>query len=140
MNAKTDWKVIAADFPVEGSTQQRLAHILKLVARAATTQEWQPCQFRLKDGYIELSADPGDESPANDLDFRELMMGCGAALFRLKLALKYFGCMGAVELFPDLGNTLLVSKLHHGSWHSRDWQDEAQFEALTGTPADHPAF
>lgn len=140
MNAKTDWKVIAADFPETGSAQQKLAHILKLVTHASTTEEWQPCRFKLKDDYIELSADPGQVAHTDDPDHRNLMIGCGAALFRLKLGLKYFGCFGVVETFPDLGNTLLVARLYCGYWHCRDWQEVSLFEAMTAPPTNSSPF
>jgi hypothetical protein len=73
-----------------------------------------------------------------DPDGRELMIGCGAALLYLKIALKHFGCLGRVELFPDLDQPALVARIHPGFCRERDAQEKFLFEAITATRADAP--
>ncbi len=60
-------------------------------------------------------------------------MGCGSALLYLKLALKHFGCLGRVGLFPDLGQPALVARVHFGFCQERDPQEKLLFEAMTGS-------
>ena len=133
MNAKTVWKITAADFPAHGPVVEKLGHVLRIITRSAKLEDRQPCQYKLKDTCIELSGIDDAMSGTDDPDGRQLMIECGAALFRLKLALKYFGCLGVVELFPDLGNTRLVARLHHGGWLRPDSRESAMFDAMTGS-------
>jgi hypothetical protein len=96
---------------------------------AAAMDEWQPWQFRLDNNHVELSA---DASPAAaDPDGRELMIRCGTALFHLKLALKRFGCLGRVELFPEFGQAGLVARVHCGFSPDCGAQEIALFEAMS---------
>jgi len=59
------------------------------------------------------------------------MIGCGSALLYLKHTLKHFGCLGRVDVFPDLGQTDLVARLHFGSGRERDAREKHLFEAMT---------
>jgi hypothetical protein len=67
----------------------------------------------------------------DDLDDRKLMIHCGAALFRLKVVLKHFGCLGQVEVFPNLERVSLVAKIHFGSGRISGAQESGLFEAMT---------
>jgi hypothetical protein len=131
MSANTIWNVAETDFPAGGTAQQKLGYALKCAAMAAVMEEWQPWQFRLIEGHIELYATDDQASEVADSDGRELMIRCGAALFHLKLALKRFGCLGRVELFPDLDQAGLVARIHCGFSQDHDAQEAALFEAMT---------
>jgi hypothetical protein len=70
-----------------------------------------PLQLRLRAGLAELSVNLQDGSHPHALDERESLLQCGAALFHLKLALRRFGRLGQLELFPDLDQLSLVARV-----------------------------
>ena len=133
MSARGNWNVCEADFPASGSQRQKLGFVLKYATLSPTEINWQPWEFRLAETYFELicKADPALE--AVDPDGREVMIGCGSALYYLKLALKHFGCLGRVELFPDLSQPMLAARIHFGYGSERDAQEKSFFEAMIAT-------
>jgi hypothetical protein len=134
MSAKTAWKARDDEFPGSGSVQQRLVHVLKCATMASALEDWQPWQYRLGEGHIELRASVSQELEDVDPEGREPMILCGAALFQLKLTMKRFGCLGRVELFPDFDHPELVARLHCGHSNNRDAQEIALFECMTRNP------
>ncbi len=130
MSANSVWNGGEMDFPAGGSVRQKLGHAVKCASMAVSMDEWQPWQFRLGDNQVELSADISTVPEAVDPEGRELMIRCGAALFHLKLALKRFGCLGRVELFPNLDRPGLVARVHGGSSPGCGVQEVALFEAM----------
>jgi hypothetical protein len=131
MSANTFWDGGESDFPASGSPRQKLGYALKCATLAAPMDEWLPWQFLLDDERIDLVADTCQPPETADPDGRELMIRCGAALFHLKLALKRFGCLGQVELFPELDRHVLVARVHYGRCHDGGAQAVALFEAMS---------
>ncbi|MFG3346045.1 Acg family FMN-binding oxidoreductase [Streptomyces sp. NPDC048018] len=66
----------------------------------------QPWRFvhRAATGTVELYGDPGRDLPHEDPDHRALHLGCGAALFGLRVAAAHRGRHAAVRLLPDPGD------------------------------------
>lgn len=130
------WNVSEAEFPAEGSPRQKLVFALKYAALAPTEGNWQPWYFRVTDTHLELMIKKAPALEAVDPDGRELMISCGAALLYLKLALKHFGCLGHVTMFPDLGEPALVARVHYGFCRERKSpQEKHLFKAMTGSRA-----
>jgi hypothetical protein len=50
---------------------------------------------------IDVYADAGRRLPVADPAGRELMISCGAAVFTLRVAMRYLGSLPHVRLFPD---------------------------------------
>lgn len=139
MSASSIWNVSEADFPAHGSPRQRLGFALKYAALAPLETPSQPWTFRLTDAHVELVAKDDSTWEAVDPDRREVLIGCGAALHHLKLALKHFGCLGRVDLFPDLDEPALVARVHFGFSRERDALEKLLFAAMSSSPADVPA-
>jgi hypothetical protein len=135
MNARRIWGATEGDFPANGSPRQKLEFALRYAALAPTASNWQPWYFRLADGHVELMAQNDPAREQADPDRRELLISCGTALQYLKQALKHFGCLGRVALFPDLGNGDLVARIHAGFCRERDAREKFWFEALVGDRA-----
>ena len=114
--------------------QQKLGHVLKCAAMATAMEDWQPWQYRLAEGHIELRTNVSQELEDADPEGREQMILCGGALFQLKLTMKRFGCLGRVELFPDFDYPELVAKVHCGHCNHRNSRENALFEAMTRNP------
>lgn len=131
MSASRTWNISEAEFPANESPRQKLVFALKYAALAPTQDGWQPWHFRMEETYLELLTKSKPALEELDPDGRELTIGCGAALQYLKVALKHFGCLGPVDLFPDLGNPALVARVHFGGGGERDPQEKLLFAAMT---------
>jgi hypothetical protein len=128
--------VTEGEFPANGSSRQKLEFALKYAALAPAAGTWQSWDFRVAEKHLELVAKDDPALAAIDPEGRELMIGCGAALLYLNLALKHFGCLGRVALFPDLGEPALVARVHFGFCRERDTQEKLLFKAMAGSRAD----
>ncbi|MFD9903654.1 Acg family FMN-binding oxidoreductase [Streptomyces sp. NPDC059063] len=71
----------------------------------------QPWRFRFRGDSqtVELRADPERTLPGTDPDQRELHLGCGAALFNLRVAAEHAGRRPAVRLLPEPAEPLLLA-------------------------------
>jgi hypothetical protein len=103
---------------------------MKCAGLATALNDWQPWQFRLAEQQVELAALPNPHSNTADADDREIMIRCGAALFHLKLALKRYGCLGRVELFPDLAEASLIARVYCGVSSPAGTHEVALFDAM----------
>jgi hypothetical protein len=130
MSARRIWGVTEEDFPANGSPRKKMEFALTYVALAPTESNWQPWYFRLAEAHVELMAKSDPARQTADPDRREFMIGCGSALLYLKLSLKHFGCLGRVDLFPDLGKPALVARVQFGFGRERDEQEKFLFEAM----------
>ncbi|MDF3299108.1 Acg family FMN-binding oxidoreductase [Streptomyces tropicalis] len=74
----------------------------------------QPWTFRHRtgDGVLELRADLERAMPRTDPHDRSLTIGCGAALFNLRVAAAHAGLAPAVRLLPDPGDPVLLAEMH----------------------------
>ncbi len=129
-SANTVSNIAGSDFPATGSPRQKLDHALKQVRSAATLNGHHAWQCQLNDQFVELSAPASPGSDIYDPDGRECLIRCGSALWQLKLVLKRFGCLGRVELFPDMSRTDLVARIYCGAGPACAPADSALFEAL----------
>ena len=115
MSASSSQRISDADFPPTGTPREKMLFALKYAMLEPTGIDWQPWEFQVEDSRINLIArNPSERNPV-DPEGRELMIGCGSALLHLKLALKHFGCLGRIELFPDMDQPALVAVIHFGS-------------------------
>jgi hypothetical protein len=130
MSASGAWSATDAEFPVNGSPNQKLGFVLKYVAFASTESNWSSWNVRLQNTHLELMAREDRFLETTDPDGREAIIGCGATLMYLKLALKHFGCLGRVALFPDLGQPDLVARVHFGFCGERNTQERLLFETM----------
>src|ERR1043166_6379858 len=79
--------------------------IMRFVASAAvqappvhTTQPW---RFGRHGQVIELSANNERQLRLADPHGREMFISCGAALFNVRVALRYLGLVPSVQVLPD---------------------------------------
>jgi nitroreductase len=76
----------------------------------------QPWRFRFVAGEraLQLLADPDRAMPRSDPENRALHIGCGAALFNLRVAAVHAGFAPVVELLPDPAEPLLLATVRLG--------------------------
>ena len=131
MSANSVWTIAEVDFPVNGTPREKLGFALKYAALSPTATNWQPWSFQLTDTQLEIATTDVTGSGNSDPEERELLIGCGAAIQYLKLAMKHFGCWGRMELFPDLDELRRVARIHFGFGGERDALERSLFVAMT---------
>lgn len=109
------WQVVETDFPLDGTTTEKLKFLLNYAILAPSGHNTQPWLFDIVDEKIELYADKSRALPIADPENRELTISCGAALFNLRLAIRHFGYRDVVELFPEPQHPDLLASIRIGS-------------------------
>ena len=80
---------------------------------APSVHNTQPWRFGRGERTIDVYADTDRRLRVADPAGRELMISCGAAVFTLRVALRYLGWLPHVRLFPDSSRPALVARV---SW------------------------
>jgi hypothetical protein len=136
MSASSYLRLNQRDLPAGGSVRQIVGYALKSATRTTTIKESQAIRLRLSDGHVELFLNTRHGPGTLNLGDREAMIRCGVALFHLKLALKQFGCLGRVELFPDLDQAGLVARIPGEFSRNFNVQESELLEAMTQSQKD----
>jgi nitroreductase len=97
-----------------GLTGEQVDGLLTAAGRAPSLHNSQPWRFRLTPSTIELHADRDRRVPVADPDDRELRIGCGAALFNLRLALHGLGIRPLVTILPIRSRPDLLAVVRAG--------------------------
>jgi hypothetical protein len=112
--------------------------VARLVAEAAAAPSMhnaQPWRFRFLtgEGVLLLRADPERAMPRSDPGDRALHIGCGAALFNLRVAAAYAGLVPETRLLPEPRDPLLLAavQLAGSAGHARD-EDLARLHSAIG--------
>ncbi len=71
----------------------------------------QPWRFRLGPDHVDVLVDPGRRLPVSDATGWASRVGCGAALFNLRLALAVGGTPAVVRVLPDPDEPELLARL-----------------------------
>ncbi len=124
------WSAAIDDFPVGGSPAEKLAALVPFAILAPSSHNAQPWLFRIADDALELRADRRRRLPVADPDDREMIIGCGAALGCLNIALRTFGYAGHVTVRPDPDHPELLARVGLGAPHLPDEHDHALFRAM----------
>jgi hypothetical protein len=70
-------------------------------AQAPSVHNTQPWRFYQGDNEISIAADNGRQLLVADPEGREMMISCGAALFNVRVALRYLGFVPETRVLPD---------------------------------------
>lgn len=97
-----------------GLSGDALLAVLETAALAPSLHNSQPWRFRVAGDTVELRADPARLLAVADPDGREQRIGCGAALFTLRLALVGRGIRPLVSLLPDRARPELLAVVRAG--------------------------
>jgi nitroreductase len=139
--ASTDpWSVSEADYPADGTDREQLRHVAGYAVLAPSAHNTQPWRFRVTDAGIELHADRTRALPISDPNGRELTISCGAALFFLRLAVRRFGHMDRVHLFPDPRHPDLLALVSRGDELRASREVLTLFRAIRERRTHRPAF
>jgi nitroreductase len=124
------WNVSPDDFPADGTSEEKLWFAVRYAILAPSTHNTQPWLFQIHGNVLELYADLTRALPVVDPDHRELIISCGAALFHLRLAIRYFGYSSRVETFPEPADSNLLARLHLGFKDDTEAADILLFNAI----------
>jgi nitroreductase len=97
-----------------GLAGSELQDVLQAAVLAPSLHNSQPWRFRVTADSIELHADPERRLRVADPSMRELRIGCGAALFNLRLALIGHGVRPLVTVLPDPTDPELLAVIRRG--------------------------
>jgi hypothetical protein len=89
---------------------------------------------------VELLADRRRALAVVDPDDRELTVSCGSALYYLRIALRYFGYLGATSVFPDPGDHDLLARIGLGDPAEPLSSEESLFHAIAERCTHRAAF
>jgi len=132
MNSPLDaWDISADDFPADGNSEEKLWFLVRYAVLAPSSHNSQPWKFRIHGNVVELFADFTRALPVMDPDNRELVLSCGAALFHLRTAIRYFGQACDVEILPEAGDPTLLARVHMGFKCDTNAEDILLFNAIT---------
>ena len=139
--ASTDpWSVSEAGYPADGSPLEQLRHVVGYAVLAPSAHNTQPWRFRVTEAGIELHADRTRALGVSDPDGRELAISCGAALFHLRVALRRFGHMDRVHLYPDPKKPDLLALVSRGDEVRASREVLTLFRAIRERRTHRPAF
>jgi hypothetical protein len=103
--------------PSEAATPEEIARFVTAAAvQAPSVHNTQPWRFSHRDNEIELSANNERQLRVADPDGREMFVSCGAALFNVRVALRYLGLVPKVRVLPDHHLVNLIARV---SWDDR---------------------
>jgi nitroreductase len=119
-----------------GSLEEQVAELVHAATLAPSMHNTQPWRFRLlRDAEtIELYADPDRMLPRSDPHGRAVHIGCGAALFNLRVAAATAGRQALVRLLPATSEPLLLASVRLAGQHRPDETDRELYAAI---PARH---
>ena len=115
------------DFPATGTPSEQLRFLLNYAALAPSEYNTQPWLFHVHENRVDLIADEARRLPAVDPDDRELTISCGAAFLNLRIALRYFGYRGEVEISPPPNP---FARLYLRTKHKATEEDHRLFHAI----------
>ena len=125
------WTIRDADFPADGTLDEKLEFLLGYAVLAPSSHNTQPWRFHVCGDAVEVYADRTRALRIVDPRDRELLISVGASLFFLRLAMRRFGWSGEITLFPDREDPDLVAIVTPGGEAEPSVEELRLFEAIT---------
>ncbi len=128
------------EFPVHGCASEKLRFLLNYAILAPSSRNSQPWIWRETIETLHLYADKNCLLPASDPNDREKLIGCGAALSFLVVAMRYFGCEPRVDRFPDGDDPNYLASVTLTGSHVPTDEDRALFAAIAKRHTNRGVF
>ncbi|MFJ9908817.1 Acg family FMN-binding oxidoreductase [Streptomyces sp. NPDC101152] len=106
-------------------------YLVRAAVMAPSLYNTQPWRFVSQGGEVQLHTDTSRGLPVTDPAGRELVIGCGAALFNLRIAMRHLGFLPQVRAFPDTAAPWHLATVRWGPYLRPDADEEAMYAALT---------
>ncbi len=117
-----------------------LRHAVASAVRAPSLHNSQPWRFRLRDGAIEVLADPIRRLPTADQTGWAVRIACGAATLNARLALAAQGTPAEVTLRPEPSEPGLVARLTPGHARPPTYLEQDLFAAIPRRHSNRQPF
>jgi nitroreductase len=106
--------------------EKTVAMLVAEATAAPSMHNAQPWCFRYvaDERVLSLRADPERAMPRSDPGNRALHIGCGAALFNLRVAAAHAGLVVEARLLPEPQDPLLLAAIHLADSAGRSWDDD----------------
>ncbi len=124
------WSVSEQDYPRSGTAAEQLRFLLGYAVLAPSSHNAQPWHFRIRGDELDVLVDRTRALEVLDPEHRELVISCGAALFLLRVAMRYFGREPIVAVLPSYEEPDLVAVVKLGPERDRTVEDELLFRAI----------
>lgn len=98
-------------FPAWAGPAERLRFLLRYALLAPSRHNSQPWSFEIEGEELRVYADPTRALPVADLDGRQLLMACGAAIENLRVAAQHHGHRTSVEIASEHRRDGLVARV-----------------------------
>jgi nitroreductase len=134
------WCVSETAFPQQGTPAEQLQFLLQYAILAPSSHNTQPWLFKIQNEVVELYADRTRALPIVDPQDRALIISCGAALFNLRIAMRYLGYADVVQLFPNPNHSDLLAQIQLGNPYHADSDEQALFKAIPQRHTHRPKF
>ena len=108
--------------------------------RAPSLHNSQPWRFRLRDGAIEVLADPRDHLALADRIGWAVRIACGAAVFNARLALLANGTPADVRLRPAPADPMVMARLQPGRLRPATYPESDLFAAISRRRSSRAPF
>ena len=129
--AHNPWLVQESDFPAQESASEKLRFLLNYAVLAPSRYNTQPWLFKITGNDLRLYADRTRALPVSDPNDRALVIGCGCALYHLRIAIRHFGYKVLLHTFPDLNDEDLLAVVRLGPAHPSTPDIDRLFAAIT---------
>jgi hypothetical protein len=123
------WNNWKCDFPTSGSDEAKLRYLLRYAVLAPSSHNAQPWVWELKDDRVDLYPEASRALPVSDPLGRELIIGCGAALEHLSIAMQHFGYAGDVQI-SDWPPGDFLARISLGERVPPQCENEVLFDAI----------
>lgn len=123
------WSVSELDYP-QTTAEEQLRFLLRYAVLAPSSHNAQPWKFRVRGDEVDVMADRTRALEVLDPEHRELVISVGAALFHLRVAMRYFGREPLVAVMPNVEEPDLVAVVKMGQEWERTLEDEMLFRAI----------
>ena len=134
------WSVREEDFPSLGSAAEKLRFALAFAVLAPSSHNSQPWWFRVVGDHVDVYADRTRALPVVDPDDRELTISCGAALFHLRLALRFFGYRDVTTILPEPVDRDFLARVELDGVHHTLDVERRLFRAIVTRRTSRRAF
>lgn len=136
------WNINEKDFPHNGTMAEKLTFCVRYAILAPSAYNTQPWHFKISDNIAAIYIDRRFALPVIDPDDREMIMACSAALFNLRLAIRYFGYTETTEIMPDPADNDLLARIRisEGEGEGKQDHDEDLFKSIPRRHTNRGAF
>jgi nitroreductase len=117
-----------------------LRHAAAAGVRAPSMHNTQPWLFRLRDGAIEILADPARQLSIADSGGWAVRLACGAAVYNARLALAVAGTPARVIVRPDPADPDLIARLIPGPERPPTYAEQDLFDAIPRRHSNRAPF